>query len=55
MPSHTLGQQMLRTASIFQAIAAAITAAFQCTWVIDQFYYRWDVYNTYSAMSVSLL
>jgi hypothetical protein len=50
--SLTLGQQMLRSASIFQAIAAISTAFIQGLWLIDLFYTSWSGYRLYDCLFV---
>jgi hypothetical protein len=52
-PAPSLGHQMLRTASIFQGLAALVTGVFQAAWVIDLFFsYSWRTYFPYDAMCV---
>ena len=48
--SYSIGQQMLRTASIFQAIAALCTGFIQGNWVLELFFYPWKTYRSYDAL-----
>lgn len=55
MSSLTLKQQMLRTASIFQALAAICTGLVQGGWLIDLFERQWTSYRLYDALFALLM
>lgn len=44
---------MLRTASIFQAIAAICTALIQGSWLVDLFYRQWANYSLYDCLTAA--